>query len=336
MRTLSIGLALCCLVAGTAFAQPAEKEEEKEPWRKVEGQLAYRGRQASVRVDRETRRVRVSLRAESGRVEDPPQRTLSRELFAQLELAIERARPSGWGEIVPSSSEATIRRLQERLAARGYPTSQSGVYDAETRAAVAAFQGHQFLKVTGRASQATRQRLPLPPPGGGYELDDEVVKGQRLAGVLWAIVHSVVSGQEPVRSQLRARVVARSGRKVELSELGGAARREAYVLHTGYQSALERLEEGTFELLTWRGEEGDRHVITRIHVAAPEGAAAGLPAERPLEVVGLAGEAGLLLMDSKGAKAPNTRPSALRAANLRAAADLPGATQALSGLGRRP
>lgn len=346
MRSATIGLALALswLLAPAALAQPSQPSENQpreeaplgETWSVARGSLTYRGRLAHLRVDHATRQAQLFFRADTGRVESLPDRTLSTGLLAQLELAALRARLTNWGAIGPRSSPALIKRLQLRLASRRYSVEATGVYDAQTRSAVAEFQGHQFLSTSGRANEETRKRLGVPPTGGGYQLDGQSVRGRRFAGVMWGIVHTLVSGQEPERSVVRAKVAARGERSAELLP-ESSGRLTAYFLHQGYRETVGRVPEATFELLTWRGQDRaqDRHVISRVYVrATPE---SGVALAGPLEVIGLERRepARLVVVNSAGTQARVERPEALRATNLSSdlSGNLPGATQALGGVG---
>ncbi len=74
------------------------------------------------------------------------------------------------GILEKGDSGAAVRKLQQQLAARGYPCTASGVFDATTLAAVRAFQSQnldqhgQPLVVDGKAGPLTQWSLTHPKP----------------------------------------------------------------------------------------------------------------------------------------------------------------------------
>ena len=363
--TLHLGLCASLIslsLSGVALAQPQDaprtdaprtdgpsEDSKKQPWKQARGTFSFEGLKASVRVDRAQRRAEVVRSEPGGRAATPETLTLSQDMIQQLDLAVSRAQVVRWASIHPTSKEGLIKRLQVKLAAKGYATEPSGAFDDATRAAVEKFQKDQFLQVKGWADEATRKRLGIFPAGGGFEVDSNSVRGRRMAGVLSVIARSAQLGREPVRHQVSGRVFPTSGREVELRPAGSEQALVVGFLHAGYEQATSLLREGTFELLTWRGErEGqDRHLIARIYVeATPESLPQDVALGQPLEVVALAevptrtldsesarglrtvGGAALVVRDAQGRKGRIDHPAALRSTRL------PGATSALTGLGK--
>tara|TARA_R110002072_G_scaffold22335_1_gene77957 strand:+ start:942 stop:2033 length:1092 start_codon:yes stop_codon:yes gene_type:complete len=358
--TLTLGLCAASIslsLSGVALAQPQDaprtdaprKESKKQPWKQARGTFSFEGLKASVEVDRAEGRAEVALAKPGERAATPQTLTLSPDLIQQLDLAISRAQVVRWAPILPTSKEALIKRLQAKLAAKGYATEPSGAFDEATQAAVEKFQKDQFLEVKGWADEATRKRLGIFPAGGGFEVDSKSVRGRRIEGVLGVIARSAQLGREPIRHQVSGRVLPTSGREVELRPAGSEQGLVVGFLHAGYEKATSLLREGTFELLTWKGErEGqDRHLIARIYVeATPESQPQDAALGQPLEVVALAevptrtldsdsarglrtvGGAALVVRDAEGRKGRIDHPAALRSTRL------PGATSALTGLGK--
>jgi len=86
-------------------------------------------------------------------------------------------RPEGLMALPVPASPDTIRSLQERLAARGYPveTTPNGEMTSQTVAAISAFQHDNDLPITGEADDATSEAL--------FNSDDQrPIDDERAAG----------------------------------------------------------------------------------------------------------------------------------------------------------